>query len=134
VVQFNTIDEAIAELKAGRMLVVVDDEDRENEGDLLMAASKVTPEAVNFMICRARGLVCVPLTEARVRELDLPPMVTQNTDSHETAFTVSVDLHSVSTGISAVERARTILALIDRQTKPADLRRPGHIFPLQSKE
>lgn len=133
-IQFNTIEEALKELKAGRMIVVVDDEDRENEGDLIMAASLVTPEAINFMICHARGLVCVPLTAARVRELDLPQMVTRNTDSHETAFTVSVDAHNVSTGISALERARTIQVLIDPDTQPADLRRPGHIFPLQAKE
>jgi 3,4-dihydroxy 2-butanone 4-phosphate synthase/GTP cyclohydrolase II len=134
VIQFNAIEEALADLKAGRMVVVVDDEDRENEGDLVMAASRVTPEAVNFMICQARGLVCVPLTPARVAELNLPLMVTRNTDSHETAFTVSVDAYDVSTGISALERAQTIRALIDPQTKPADLRRPGHIFPLQAKE
>lgn len=133
-IQFNAIEEALADLKAGRMVVVVDDEDRENEGDLVMAASRVTPEAVNFMICQARGLVCVPLTPARVAELNLPLMVTRNTDSHETAFTVSVDAYDVSTGISALERAQTIRALIDPQTKPADLRRPGHIFPLQAKE
>ncbi len=133
-IQFNTIEEALEDLKTGRMIVVVDDEDRENEGDLIMAASKVTQEAVNFMICHARGLVCVPLTAARVRELDLPQMVTRNTDSHETAFTVSVDAHNVTTGISALERAQTIKALIDPNTQPTDLRRPGHIFPLQAKE
>jgi len=132
--KFNTIDEALEELKAGRMIVVVDDEDRENEGDLVMAASKATPEAINFMICQGRGLVCVPLTAARLRELDLPQMVSRNTDSHETAFTVSVDAYDVSTGISAQERARTIRALVDPATRPSDLRRPGHIFPLQAKE
>ncbi len=132
--KFNTIDEALEELKAGRMIVVVDDEDRENEGDLVMAASKATPEAINFMICQGRGLVCVPLTAERLRELDLPQMVSRNTDSHETAFTVSVDAHDVSTGISAQERARTIRALVDPATRPSDLRRPGHIFPLQAKE
>lgn len=131
---FNTIEEALEEIKQGRMVVVVDDEDRENEGDLIMAASKVTPEAVNFMISRARGLVCAPLTSKRVRELDLPPMVTRNTDSYCTAFTVSVDVGSCSTGISAYERAKTIKALLDPETKPADLRRPGHIFPLEAME
>ena len=133
-VKFNTIDEALEELKAGRMIVVVDDEDRENEGDLVMAATKATPEAINFMICQGRGLVCVPLTAERLRELDLPQMVSRNTDSHETAFTVSVDAHDVSTGISAQERARTIRVLVDPATRPSDLRRPGHIFPLQAKE
>ncbi len=131
---FNTIEEALEDLKQGRMVVVVDDEDRENEGDLVMAASKVTPEAVNFMIRHARGLVCVPLTSERVHELELPPMVTQNTDSYCTAFTVSVDVGSCSTGISAHERAKTIKALLDPETKPADLRRPGHIFPLEAME
>jgi 3,4-dihydroxy 2-butanone 4-phosphate synthase/GTP cyclohydrolase II len=131
---FNTIEEALEDLKQGRMVVVVDDEDRENEGDLVMAASKVTPEAVNFMIRHARGLVCVPLTSKRVRELDLPPMVTRNTDSYCTAFTVSVDVGSCSTGISAHERAKTIKALLDPETKPADLKRPGHIFPLEAME
>jgi len=127
---FNTIEEACEDLKAGQMVVVVDDEDRENEGDLIMAASKVTPEAINFMIRYARGLVCAPLTSQRVLELDLPQMVIQNTDNLGTAFTVSVDADSCSTGISAFERAKTIKALLDPETKPLDLRRPGHIFPL----
>ena len=131
---FNSIEEALEELKAGRMVVVVDDEDRENEGDLVMAASKITPEAVNFMIRYARGLVCVPLTGERVRELDLPPMVSQSTDTYCTAFTVSVDAGSCSTGISAFERAETVKALIDPSTKPSDLQRPGHIFPLEAME
>jgi len=130
---FNTIEEAIEDLKAGRMVVVVDDEDRENEGDLVMAASMVTPEAVNFMIRYARGLVCAPLTEERVAELDLPQMVTNKTDTHCTAFTVSVDAGSCTTGISAFERAQTIKALIDPETKPEDLQKPGHIFPLEAK-
>lgn len=129
---FNTIEEALDELKKGRMVVVVDDEDRENEGDLVMAASRVTPEAINFMIRYARGLVCAPLTSQRVKELDLPQMVTQNTDTHCTAFTVSVDAGSCSTGISAYERAETVKTLIDPKTRPSDLRRPGHIFPLQA--
>lgn len=131
---FNTIDEAIADLQAGRMIVVVDDEDRENEGDLVMAASKITPEAVNFMIRHARGLVCAPITFQRVEELDLPQMVHQSTDRMGTAFTVSVDIKTASTGISAYERAETIKALIDPGTRPEDLRRPGHIFPLKAKE
>ncbi len=130
--KFNTIEEAIEDLNDGRMVVVVDDEDRENEGDLVMAASKATPEAINFMIRYARGLVCAPLTSQRVRELDLPQMVTNNTDSHCTAFTVSVDAGSCKTGISAFERAQTVKTLIDPETKPADLKRPGHIFPLEA--
>jgi 3,4-dihydroxy 2-butanone 4-phosphate synthase / GTP cyclohydrolase II len=131
---FNSIEEALEDLKAGKMIVVVDDEDRENEGDLIMAADQVTPEAVNFMIRYARGLVCAPLTSKRLRELDLPQMVTQNTDAHCTAFTVSVDAGSCATGISAFERAKTIKALIDPATRPADLKRPGHIFPLEAME
>jgi len=130
--KFNTIEEALEDLKNGRMVVVVDDEDRENEGDLVMAASQATPEAINFMIRYARGLVCAPLTSQRVRELDLPQMVTNNTDSHCTAFTVSVDAGSCKTGISAFERAQTVKTLIDPETKPADLKRPGHIFPLEA--
>ncbi len=133
--KFNSIQEAVAEIKLGGMLVVVDDEDRENEGDLLMAAEKVTPEGVNFMATHGRGLICVPLTGQRCDELDLPAMVTNNTDSHETAFTVSVDAKGkTTTGISAYERAVTIGTLLDPQTKPADLSRPGHIFPLRAKE
>ncbi|HHX87161.1 MAG TPA: bifunctional 3,4-dihydroxy-2-butanone-4-phosphate synthase/GTP cyclohydrolase II [Firmicutes bacterium] len=131
---FHTIEEALADLRDGRMVVVVDDEDRENEGDLVMAASKVIPEAVNFMIRHARGLVCAPLTSQRLEELDLPQMVRQNTDRMGTAFTVSVDVRTASTGISAFERAETIKALIDPDTRPKDLRRPGHIFPLKAKE
>lgn len=130
--KFNTTEEALDDLKNGRMVVVVDDEDRENEGDLIMAASKITPEAVNFMIRYGRGLVCTPLTSKRVRELDLPQMVTNNTDDQCTAFTVSVDAGSCRTGISAFERAKTVKTLIDPETKPSDLKRPGHIFPLQA--
>ncbi len=130
--EFNTIEEALEELKNGRMVVVVDDEDRENEGDLVMAASKTTPEAINFMIRYARGLVCTPLTSERVQELELPQMVSQNTDSHCTAFTVSVDAGSCKTGISAFERAETVKTLIDPDAKPSDLKRPGHIFPLEA--
>ena len=131
---FNTIEEALEDIRQGKMVVVVDDEDRENEGDLIMAASMVTPEAVNFMIRHARGLVCAPLIGKRVRELELPPMVTNNTDAHCTAFTVSVDVGSCSTGISAFERANTIKALLDPETRPSDLRRPGHVFPLEAME
>lgn len=130
---FNTIEEALEDLKQGRMVVVVDDEDRENEGDLVMAASKVTPEAINFMIRYARGLVCAPLNRERVSELELPQMVTDSTDPHCTAFTVSVDASACTTGISAFERAKTVETLIDPQTRPSDLKRPGHIFPLEAK-
>ncbi|HHU76543.1 MAG TPA: bifunctional 3,4-dihydroxy-2-butanone-4-phosphate synthase/GTP cyclohydrolase II [Firmicutes bacterium] len=131
---FNTIDEAIEDFKAGKMFIVVDDEDRENEGDLVLAAEKVTPEAINFMTRFGRGLVCVPLTAERVDELDLPLMVTNSTDSRETAFTVSVDARGTSTGISAFERAETVKKLIDSSAVPEDLIRPGHIFPLRAKE
>lgn len=132
--QFNTIKEAIAEIAAGRMVVVVDDEDRENEGDLIIAAEKVTAEDINFMAIYARGLICAPLTGERLDELELEQMVAQNRDSMETAFTVSVDAASATTGISAFERAATVKALIDPKTRPQDLRRPGHIFPLRAKE
>ncbi|NLX91183.1 MAG: bifunctional 3,4-dihydroxy-2-butanone-4-phosphate synthase/GTP cyclohydrolase II [Firmicutes bacterium] len=131
---FNSIEEAIEDFREGRMFIVVDDEDRENEGDLVLAAEKVTPEAVNFMTRYGRGLVCVPLTAERIEELDLPLMVTNNTDSRETAFTVSVDAKGTSTGISAFERAETIKKLIDKNAKSSDFTRPGHIFPLKAKE
>ncbi len=133
--KFNTIEEAIAELKAGKMIIAVDDEDRENEGDLIMAAEKVTPEAVNFMARFGCGLICVPLTGERVRELGLPLMVDRNTEGQGTAFTVSVDAkENITTGISAFERAQTIKTLIDPGTGPDDLARPGHIFPLMAME
>ncbi|MDU2065962.1 MAG: bifunctional 3,4-dihydroxy-2-butanone-4-phosphate synthase/GTP cyclohydrolase II [Sporomusaceae bacterium] len=131
---FNTIEEAIEDIKQGKMIVVVDDEDRENEGDLLMAAEKVTPEAVNFMATHARGLICMPVDGARLDELEIHPMVENNTDNHETAFTVSVDAVTTTTGISAFERAETIRCILDSKCKPTDLRRPGHIFPLRSRE
>ncbi len=127
---FNTIEEAIADLQQGKMIVVVDDEDRENEGDLIMAAEKVTTESINFMARFACGLICMPLTSERARELEIPLMVTVNTDAYGTAFTVSVDARDAATGISAAERALTVKALIDPASKPDDLRRPGHIFPL----
>jgi 3,4-dihydroxy 2-butanone 4-phosphate synthase/GTP cyclohydrolase II len=129
-VEFHPIEEAIYELMQGRVIIVVDDEDRENEGDFVALAEKATPEVINFMITHGRGLVCVPITEERAKELELPPMVMHNTDSHETAFTVSVDHHSSTTGISAHERSATIRALIDPSTRASDFRRPGHIFPL----
>ena len=131
----DTIKEGIEAIKRGEMVIVVDDEDRENEGDFIMAARFATPEAINFMSKEGRGLICIALTEERCAELELSPMVSSNTSLHETAFTVSVDLISseTTTGISASDRSKTILALIDPSTKPEDLGRPGHIFPLIAK-
>ncbi|MGV3587125.1 MAG: bifunctional 3,4-dihydroxy-2-butanone-4-phosphate synthase/GTP cyclohydrolase II [Adhaeribacter sp.] len=133
---FDTIEDAIADIKAGKVVIVVDDEDRENEGDFICAASTITPEIVNFMATHGRGLICVPLLEDRCDELGLEPMVGRNTALHETAFTVSVDLlgHGCTTGISASDRAKTILALVDPKTDPADLGKPGHIFPLRARK
>lgn len=135
-IKLNTIEEAIEDIRQGKIIIVVDDEDRENEGDFLAAADKVTPEMINFMATHGKGLICTPLTEKRCKELGLHPMVTNNTDSMETAFTVSVDLKGkgVTTGISAQDRSKTVEALIDPDTKPHDLGRPGHIFPLIAKE
>ena len=135
-IQLNTIEEAINDIRAGKVIIVVDDEDRENEGDFLAAAEKVTPEMINFMATHGRGLICTPLTENRCKELELGMMVNNNTDPMETAFTVSVDLRGkgVTTGISASDRAKTIEALINKDTKPFDLARPGHIFPLKAKD
>jgi len=134
--QLNTIDEAIADIKNGKVIIVVDDENRENEGDFIAAAEKVTPEMINFMATHGRGLICVPLTEERCRKLDLNMMVENNTVLHNTQFTVSVDLigHGCTTGISAHDRAKTVNALVDVNTKPHELGRPGHIFPLKAKE
>ena len=135
-IQLNTIEEAIEDIRQGKIIIVVDDEDRENEGDFLAAAEKVTPEMINFMATHGRGLICAPLTESRCKELGLHVMVTNNTDPMETAFTVSVDLrgNGVTTGISAADRAKTVLALVNSETKPHDLARPGHIFPLIAKQ
>lgn len=135
-IQLNTIEEAIEDIRQGKVIIVVDDEDRENEGDFLAAAEKVTPEMINFMATHGRGLICTPLTELRCKELDLHAMVRNNTDHMETAFTVSVDLrgNGVTTGISAADRAKTVLSLVDPDTKPFDLARPGHIFPLIAKQ
>ena len=135
-IQLNTIEEAIEDIRNGKIIIVVDDEDRENEGDFLAAAEKVTPEMINFMATHGRGLICAPLTEKRCSDLELRSMVTNNTDHLETAFTVSVDLkgNGVTTGISAADRAKTILALVNDATKPYDLARPGHIFPLTAKQ
>ncbi|GFP74075.1 bifunctional 3,4-dihydroxy-2-butanone-4-phosphate synthase/GTP cyclohydrolase II [Clostridium fungisolvens] len=132
--KFNSIEEAIEDIKAGKMIVVVDDEDRENEGDLIIAAEKVTPEAINFMARFGRGLICMPVTGERLRELNILPMVEKNTDSHETAFTVSIDAAETSTGISAYERAATVLKVIDQNSSEMDFKRPGHMFPLEAKE
>lgn len=135
-VQFDTIPDAIAAIKRGEVIIVVDDENRENEGDFIAAAESITPELVNFMATHGRGLICTPLTEKRCQELDLAPMVSNNTDPMETAFTVSVDLkgNGVTTGISAQDRCKTIQALTQKETNPYQLSRPGHIFPLIAKE
>lgn len=134
--KLNTIEEAIEDIRMGKIIIVVDDEDRENEGDFLAAADKVTPEMINFMATHGRGLICAPLTEKRCKELELNLMVSKNTVLHETAFTVSVDLigNGCTTGISAQDRAKTIEALVNPNTKAHDLGRPGHIFPLVAKE
>ena len=133
---FETVEKAIADIREGRMIIVADDEDRENEGDLVMAAAKVTPDHVNFMTKHGRGLICVALTDERADDLDLPLMTQRNTDPQETAFTISVDAHrrfGVTTGISAQDRAKTIEVLTSPTSDPSDLRRPGHIFPLRAK-
>ena len=130
-----SVREALAELQAGRMIVIVDDEDRENEGDLMIAAEMITPEAINFMATRARGLICMAITSERADALELSPMVLRNTSWGCTAFTVSVDAkgRGVTTGISAYDRAQTVLAIVDAHTRPEDLARPGHIFPLRAR-
>lgn len=131
---FNTIEEAIEDIKNGKMVVVVDDEDRENEGDLLMAAEKVTPEAVNFMATYGRGLICMPIIGSRLDELGISKMVDKNTDRNGTAFTVSIDVKASTTGISAFERAQTIQTVLNPATQPEDIRKPGHVFPLRYRE
>ncbi|WP_166239259.1 bifunctional 3,4-dihydroxy-2-butanone-4-phosphate synthase/GTP cyclohydrolase II [Paenibacillus turpanensis] len=131
--RLDPIEEAIYDLMMGKVVIVVDDEDRENEGDFIALAEKATPEVINFMITEGRGLVCVPIEEKRAQQLDLPLMVSKNTDYHGTAFTVSVDHMDTTTGISAHERSQTVKALIDSSTKPEHFRRPGHIFPLIAK-
>src|SRR5688572_26918065 len=131
---FAPIEEAIQAIRDGKMIIVVDDEDRENEGDLTLAAERTTPEAINFMAKYGRGLICMPMTEERLAELDIPQMVAQNTARFDTAFCVSIEAKAVtSTGISAPDRAATVLAAIDASTRPSDLARPGHMFPLQAK-
>jgi 3,4-dihydroxy 2-butanone 4-phosphate synthase/GTP cyclohydrolase II len=131
---FNTIAEAIEDIRLGKMVVVVDDEDRENEGDVIMAAEKVTPEAINFMIKHAGGLICMPIIQKRLDELQIDLMVHRNTDAKQTAFTVSIDFSGATTGISAFERAETIRRVVDSASKPKDFSRPGHIFPLMAKD
>ncbi len=134
-IQLNTIEEAIEDIREGRVIIVVDDEDRENEGDFICAAETITPEIINFMATHGRGLICAPIDEKRADELDLPMMVQANTALHETAFTVSIDLigQGCTTGISAYDRATGIRALVDPKTRPTDYARPGHIFPLRAK-
>ncbi|MFE9276414.1 bifunctional 3,4-dihydroxy-2-butanone-4-phosphate synthase/GTP cyclohydrolase II [Paenibacillus glucanolyticus] len=131
---FHTIEEALSDLKEGKVVIVVDDEDRENEGDFIALADKATPEVINFMITEGRGLVCLPMTQSRAQELDLKPMVTQNTDYHGTAFTVSIDHKHTTTGISAYERSVTVRGIMDSSATAADFRRPGHMFPLIAKD
>ncbi|MGL5756670.1 MAG: bifunctional 3,4-dihydroxy-2-butanone-4-phosphate synthase/GTP cyclohydrolase II [Paraclostridium sp.] len=130
--KFNTIEEALEDIKKGKIVIVVDDEDRENEGDLLMAAEMVTPEAINFMATYGRGLICMPIEEEKAKKLSLHPMVENNTDNHETAFTVSIDYIDTTTGISTYERALTIQKVLEN-SEPLDFRRPGHVFPLIAK-
>ncbi|HEY4389880.1 MAG TPA: bifunctional 3,4-dihydroxy-2-butanone-4-phosphate synthase/GTP cyclohydrolase II [Paenibacillus sp.] len=133
-IQLDRIEDAIYDLMRGKVIIVVDDEDRENEGDFIVLAEKATPEVINFMIKEGRGLVCLPITQERAEELDLQPMVAQNTDNHGTAFTVSIDHQDTTTGISAHERSLTIQKLMDPAAKPNDFRRPGHMFPLIAKK
>ena len=134
--QLNTIAEAIEEIKNGKVVIVVDDEDRENEGDFLTAAENVTPEIINFMATHGRGLICAPLLESRCDELGLGLMVQSNTAAYETPFTVSVDLngHGCTTGISASDRSKTVQALVNPATNPEELGKPGHIFPLRARK
>ncbi|WP_435925182.1 bifunctional 3,4-dihydroxy-2-butanone-4-phosphate synthase/GTP cyclohydrolase II [Paenibacillus sp. DYY-L-2] len=133
-IQLDRVEEAIYDLMRGKVIIVVDDEDRENEGDFVALAEKATPEVINFMITQGRGLVCMPITQERAEELELTPMVAQNTDYHGTAFTVSIDHKDTTTGISAYERSLTARGIMDPNAKPADFRRPGHMFPLIAKK
>ena len=132
--KFNDIEDAVADIRAGKIIIVIDDEDRENEGDLVMAAEKVTGEAINFMATYGKGLICTPMEEEILKELQINSMVENNTDNHETAFTVSVDYKDTTTGISAYERALTISKLLENDVKPEDFRRPGHVFPLAARK
>ncbi|MDP3014075.1 MAG: 3,4-dihydroxy-2-butanone-4-phosphate synthase, partial [Candidatus Subteraquimicrobiales bacterium] len=132
---FSLIEEALKDIKNGKMVIVVDDADRENEGDFVMAAEKVTPEAINFMSKHGRGLICMPCAPERLDELKIPQMVLENTSTHETAFTVSIGAkHKITTGISAQDRTATILTVVDTKTKPEDISMPGHVFPLRARK
>ncbi len=131
--KFSTIPEAVEDIKNGKMIIVIDDENRENEGDIIVAAEKATPEAINFMATNARGLICMPASPEILDKLKIPQMVEHNTDNHETAFTVSIDYKDTTTGISAFERSKTITMAVDDNVKGSDFRRPGHIFPLEAK-
>ena len=131
--QYNTIEEALEDLRAGKIILVTDDEDRENEGDTICAAEFATQENINFMACHAKGLICTPMSYDVASRLGLPPMVAENTDNHQTAFTVSIDHVDTTTGISAAERSYTMMKCVDDNTRPEDLRRPGHVFPLVSR-
>ena len=133
-VTFNTIKEALEDLRRGKIILVTDDEDRENEGDFICAAQFATTENINFMATHGKGLICMPMSEEYVEKLKLPQMVENNTDNHETAFTVSIDHITTTTGISAVERSITALACVKEDAKPEDFRRPGHMFPLKAKK
>src|SRR5262249_26163567 len=128
------VEKALSQIRRGRMVILTDDEDRENEGDLVMAAEKVTPDAINFMATHGRGLICLSLTEERIRQLNLPLMVQENTSPYQTAFTVSIEAsRGITTGISAQDRARTVRAAVAPNAKPSDLVRPGHVFPLRAR-
>ena len=129
---FATAEQAIDDIRAGKMIVVVDDESRENEGDIICAAETLTPEQINFMATHAKGLICTPVAGSRLDELAIGAMVANNTDNHETAFTVSIDAYDTETGISAFERCHTVKKLLDPKAKPATFRRPGHVFPLRA--
>ena len=131
---FHTIEEALEDLRRGKIILVTDDEDRENEGDFICAAQFATTENINFMATHGKGLICMPMSEEYVEKLKLPQMVENNTDNHETAFTVSIDHLTTTTGISAVERSITALACVKKDAKPEDFRRPGHMFPLKAKK
>ena len=132
--EFNTIEEALEDLRKGKIVLVTDDEDRENEGDFICSAEAATTENINFMAVHGKGLICMPMSEEYIRKLKLPQMVTNNTDNHETAFTVSIDHVSTTTGISAAERSITAMKCVDDDSKPEDFRRPGHMFPLLAKK
>ena len=131
--QFNTVEEALEDLRQGKIILVTDDPDRENEGDFICAAQFATPENINFMAMYGRGLICMPMSEEYVRKLQIPQMVSENTDNHETAFTISIDAVETTTGISAGERSITAMKCIDEKARPEDFRRPGHMFPLLAK-